>query len=91
MEEQEEWLAARLEDLDYGNIGGIGAAVRAYPLEGVKKDELGTALGYFENNAHRMCRKWFRSRVLCTGSGVVEFGRKRSSARAAGHAPHGAG
>lgn len=63
----------------------------AYPLEGVKKDESGTALGYFENNAHRMCRKWFRSRVLCTGSGVVEFGRKRSSARAAGHAPHGAG
>jgi hypothetical protein len=48
LDRKEEWLAARLEDLDYG---GIGAAVRAYPLEGVKKDELDTALGYFESNA----------------------------------------
>ena len=35
-----EWLAARLEDLDYGSIEGIEAAVREYPLEGVKKDEV---------------------------------------------------
>jgi len=26
-----EWLAARLEDLDYGDINGIKAAVREYP------------------------------------------------------------
>ena len=32
-----------------------------YPLEGIKKDELDTALGYFENNAPRMRYHWFRS------------------------------
>jgi hypothetical protein len=73
---KEEWLAARLEDLDYGYIDGICAAARAYPLEGVKKDELETALGYFENNAPRMRYHWFRQCGLFTGSGVVEAGRK---------------
>ena len=48
---RDEWLAARLEDLDYGDIDGIEAAVREYPLEGVKKDELDKELGYFLNNA----------------------------------------
>ena len=51
-------------------------AARAYPLEGVKKDELDTALGYFENNAPRMRYHWFRSRGLFVGSGVVEAGCK---------------
>ncbi len=73
---KDEWLAARLEDLDYGDIDGISAAARAYPLVGVKKDELGTALGYFENNAPRMRYHWFRSRGLFVGSGVVESGCK---------------
>jgi hypothetical protein len=73
---KEEWLAARLEDLDYGYIDGICAAARAYPLEGVKKDELETALGYFENNAARMRYHWFRQCGLFTGSGVVEAGCK---------------
>ena len=52
------------------------AAARVYPLAGVKKDELDTALGYFENNAPRMRYKWFRSRGLFVGSGVVEAGCK---------------
>jgi hypothetical protein len=73
---KDEWLAARLEDLDYGYIDGIVAATREYPLTGIKKDEIGTALGYFENNAHRMRYKWFRSRGLFVGSGVVESGCK---------------
>ena len=73
---KDEWLAARLEDLDYGDIDGICDAARAYPLEGVKKDELDTALGYFENNAPRMRYNWFRSRGLFVGSGVVEAGCK---------------
>jgi hypothetical protein len=75
-DQREEWLAARLEDLDYGDIDGICAAARIYPFAGVKKDELDTALGYFENNAHRMRYKWFRSRGLFVGSGVVEAGCK---------------
>src|SRR5262249_8015892 len=36
---KDEWLAARLEDLDYGDINGICAAARAYRLDGIKKDE----------------------------------------------------
>jgi hypothetical protein len=73
---KDEWLAARMEDLDYGDVDGIEAAVRAYPLEGVKKDEVEKELGYFLNNAPRMRYHWFRSRGLFTGSGVVEAGCK---------------
>ena len=72
LDRKDEWLAARLEDLDYGYIDGIVRAARQYPLEGVKKDEIGTALGYFENNAPRMRYHWFRQCGLFTGSGVVE-------------------
>jgi hypothetical protein len=72
LDRKDEWLAARLEDLDYGDIDGIEAAVRKYPLAGVKKDETGKELGYFLNNAPRMRYHWFRSRGLFTGSGVVE-------------------
>ena len=75
-DQREQWLAARLDDLDHGDIDGICAAARAYPLAGVKKDDLDTALGYFENNAPRMRYKWFRSRGLFVGSGVVESGCK---------------
>ena len=73
---KDEWLAARLEDLDYGYIDGIAAAVREYPLEGIKKDETDRELGYFLNNAPRMRYHWFRSRGLFVGSGVVESGCK---------------
>ena len=69
---RDQWLAARLEDLDYGYIDGIEAAVRQYPLEGAKKDEAEKELGYFLSNAPRMRYHWFRSRGLFTGSGVVE-------------------
>jgi hypothetical protein len=71
-----EWLAARREDLDYGDIDGIEAAVREFPLEGVKKEATDRELGYFLSNAPRMRYKWFRSRGLFTGSGVVESGCK---------------
>ena len=75
-DQKQDWLAARLEDLDYGDINGICNAARVYPLAGVKKDELDTALGYFENNAPRMRYHWFRSRGLFIGSGAVESGCK---------------
>jgi len=75
-DQKEDWLAARLEDLDYGDIDGICTAARAYPLLGSKKDDLDKALGYFENNAPRMRYQWFRSRGLFVGSGVVEAGCK---------------
>lgn len=76
LDQKDEWLAARLEDLDYGYIDGICAAARAFPLTGVKKHELDTALGYFENNAPRMRYHWFRQCGLFVGSGVVEAGCK---------------
>jgi len=72
LDHKDEWLAARLEDLDYGDIDGIAAAVRKYPLNGIKKDEVERELGYFLANAPRMRYRWFRSRGLFTGSGVVE-------------------
>ena len=73
---KDDWLAARLEDLDCGDIDGICAAARIYPLEGIKKTELNAALGYFETNAPRMRYHWFRSRGLFVGSGAVESGCK---------------
>jgi hypothetical protein len=76
LDRKDEWLAARLEDLDYGYIDGIVTATRKYPLEGVKKDEIDTALGYFENNAPRMRYHWFRQCGLFVGSGLVEAGCK---------------
>jgi hypothetical protein len=76
LDRKDEWLAARLEDLDYGYVDGIEAAVREYPLEGVKKDEVDRELGYFLNNAPRMRYHWFRQCGLFTGSGVVEAGCK---------------
>jgi hypothetical protein len=76
LDRKDEWLAARLDDLDYGDIGGIEAAVRKYPLEGVKKDEVEKELGYFLNNAPRMRYHWFRQCGLFVGSGVVEAGCK---------------
>jgi hypothetical protein len=72
LDHKDAWLAARLADLDYGDIDRICQAARAYPLAGIKKDELDTALGYFENNAPRMRYHWFRQCGLFTGSGVVE-------------------
>ena len=64
------------QDLDYGDIDGICNAARIYPLAGVKKDELDTALGYRENNAPRMRCNWFRSCGLFVGSGAVGSGCK---------------
>jgi hypothetical protein len=72
LDRYDEWLAARLEDLDYGDIDAIEAAVREYPLQGTKKNEAEKELGYFLNNAPRMRYHWFRSRGLFVGSGVVE-------------------
>ena len=76
LDHKDDWLAARLEDLDYGDIDAICAAARIYPLQGIKKTGLDTALGYFENNAPRMRYHWFRSRGLFVGSGAVESGCK---------------
>jgi len=76
LDHKDEWLAARMEDLGYGDIDGIEAAVREFPLEGIKKQETEKELGYFLNNAPRMRYHWFRQCGLFVGSGVVEAGCK---------------
>ena len=81
LDQKGEWLAARLEDLDHGDIDGIARAARAYRLEGIKKDELDTALGYFENNAPRMRYHWFRQ------CGSVRRLRRRQGRLQNGHRP----
>ena len=72
----EDWLAARLGELDAGAIGAIVSAARVFPLAGAKAQELDTALGYFETNAHRMRYKHFRTLGMFVGSGAVEAGCK---------------
>ena len=82
LDRKEEWLAARLEDLDYGYIDGIVAATRHYALEGVKKDEIDTALGYFEKNAPRMRYHWFRKAACSPAPASSKPAANRSSASA---------
>ena len=73
---KQDWLAARLDELDDGDIGAICAAARTFPLTGKKADDLDTALGYFEHNAHRMQYARFKSLGMFVGSGAVEAGCK---------------
>ena len=73
------WLADRLTELDAGETSAIAAAARAFPLTGIKAEERDKALGYFENNAHRMRYKHFRSLGLFVGSGMVEAAARPSS------------
>ena len=63
LDRKDEWLAARLADLDHGYIDGIVTATRKYPLEGVKKaarDRHRSRL-LREQRPPRMRYHWFRS------------------------------
>ena len=73
---KEDWLHARLAELDDGNIDAICAAARTFPLAGRKASDLATALGYFEHNAHRMQYAGFKKLGMFVGSGAVEAGCK---------------
>ena len=73
---KQDWLAARLRELDDGDIPAICAAARAFPLAGRKAADLDTALRYFEHNAHRMRYQHFRSLGMFVGSGAIEAGCK---------------
>ena len=70
------WLAARLGELDAGDIDAIITAARQYPLAGVRAEELDKKLGYFERNAQRMRYQHFRDLGMFTGSGAIEGGIK---------------
>src|SRR5258708_35136686 len=73
---KQDWLAARLRELDDGDIPAICTAARAFPLAGKKAAGLDTALGYFEHNAHRMRYAHFKKLGMFVGSGAVEAGCK---------------
>jgi len=71
-----QWLEDRSKELDAGNIQAIIDAATAYPLTGVKADDLERKLGYFRNNAHRMRYQHFRDLGMFVGSGAIEGGIK---------------
>lgn len=70
------WLADRLKELDNGDIPALLAAARNLKFIGSLATDRDKALAYFENNAHRMRYKHFRSLGMFVGSGVVEAGCK---------------
>ena len=70
------WLAERSAELDAGEIQAIIDAARAYPMAGVKAEELDRKLGYFERNAHRMRYADFKDLGMFIGSGAIEGGIK---------------
>jgi hypothetical protein len=82
LDRKDEWLAARIEDLDYGDIDGICRTARAYPLEGTKKDDLDTPLGYFENNAPACAITGSASAAcqVCTGPPAAQMPSPPSAA-----------
>jgi len=73
---RDEWLAARLAELDNGDIPGLLTAGRDLRFRGSLAGERDKALHYFETNACRMHYARYRSLGLFVGSGVVEAGCK---------------
>jgi hypothetical protein len=71
-----DWLAARLADLDAGDIETLVAETSRLPLDNDTARETAKALAYFKTNAHRMRYHYFRDHGLFVGSGVVEAGCK---------------
>ena len=73
-----DWLAARLADLDAGDIETLVTETeRLHPhLSEDSINDTTKALGYFKTNAHRMRYAYFRAHGLFVGSGVVEAGCK---------------
>jgi len=70
------WLAARLADLDAGDIESLVAAARRLDLTGTDAHQRDKALPYFQTNAHRMRYAYFRECGMFVGSGAVEAGCK---------------
>src|SRR5262249_26936088 len=76
---RDEWLAARLEELDNGDVEAILTAGRDLGFSGSLAAERDKQLGYFEHNAHRMGYQHFRDLGMFVGSGVAKPGARRLS------------
>jgi hypothetical protein len=73
----QEWLSARRNELDAGNVQNIIAAMnRLRPKDKAIRKGVETETEYFRHNAKRMRYAEFRSQGLFVGSGVVEAGCK---------------
>ena len=72
-----EWMEARREQLDAGDVEAVIASVhRLRPSNTKVEDEIRTAADYFHRNAQRMRYAEFRKQGLFVGSGVMEAGCK---------------
>jgi hypothetical protein len=72
-----EWLDARREQLDAGEVEAVIASMRRLrPSHAKVQEEVRTAMDYFQRNAERMRYADFRKQGLFVGSGVVEAGCK---------------
>ena len=71
-----EWLAARLSDLEAGDIEALVAETTRLPMDHDTARETAKALAYFKTNAHRMRYAYFREHGMFVGSGAVEAGCK---------------
>jgi hypothetical protein len=68
----DDWLHARLADLDAGEIEALVTETTRLPLDG----DTAKALAYFKTNAHRMRYAYSRYHGMFIGSGTVEAGCK---------------
>ncbi len=77
-DEHPDWLAARLADLNNGDIETlVTETARLHPhLPDDTTRATAKALTYFQTNAHRMRYAYFREHGMFVGSGVVEAGCK---------------
>jgi hypothetical protein len=72
-----EWMDARREELDAGDVEAVIASMRRLrPSHTKVQQEVRTAMDYFHRNAERMRYADFRKQGLFVGSGVVEAGCK---------------
>jgi hypothetical protein len=75
-DQRDDWLTARLADLDAGDIEHLVTQTTRLPLDDSTAQDAAKALTYFKTNAHRMRYRYFRERGMFVGSGVVETGCK---------------
>jgi hypothetical protein len=73
----EQWLAARVEQLDAGEIESLVISLRRLRSQGgTVRDPTDKAIDYFQTNRQRMRYADFRRQGLFVGSGVIEAGCK---------------
>lgn len=82
--ERAKWLARRLDELELGDMEALlenfAKLLRRRASRFIDEAALQTAIGYFENNQHRMYYGAYRELGLFLGSGVVEAGCKNVAA-----------